>query len=472
MFNVRIKKYVIVVLALFVSFTLFAQNNAELLETKIENLNFKDATVSTIIESISNLTGVNIVLANESGKSSGSEDGSGVSAKRISVRLHDISVENAVSLVAKASGFTYNVMSNNTFLIGPKNIVEQESGTRNFVYQLKYIDSSKIKKAFKDFPGEITEIAGKNALLIRANPETYNDIKTQLEKLDAQTKQVQVRVRVIEVNVTDTKKVGIDWSRLNSLSTILAENPVNGAGVGLPYNYSDVTGRLPIGDMTDIGVKPEQQYFQKMSNWDDFGNFSRQLYAFDVTLDWLLENNSAKILTDTRLSAQNGETAKVHIGETIPYVVVDNDKEVQVEKVDAGIKLEITPKANCDNEITTRVRPEISSITDLVGGYAPRLKVRTVESTVTVPSGQTFVVSGLLSSQKNKRVNKVPFLGDIPFIGGLFRHTFEQVEKTDLIIEMTPTIVSTSDVYEEPQIEDILTERLIKFGEETEANEK
>lgn len=460
-FNVRIKNFTLIMLTLLMSISFaFAQGNEDLLVKKIDNLNFKDATITTVIESISKLTGVNIVVATEGTK--GAEE----SEKRVTVRLTDISVENAISLVSKSYGFSYKVIGTNTFLIGPSKVVDQESGTRNYIYQLKYIDSEKLVKAFSNMPGEVVEVSGQNALLIRANPETFADIENQIKKLDTPQKQVQIRVRVIEVNLTDSKKMGIDWSKLNNLTTIIAEDPVNAAGVGLPFNYTDETGALPFGDASQLGVLPSNQYFQKISDWDDFGKFSRQLYAFDITIDWLLENNSAKILTDTRLTSQNGESAYVHIGESQPYVVMDNDKEVQVEREDTGIKLNITPKVNSENEITTRIEPEISSVIDLVGGYVPRVKVRKVNSTITVPSGDTFIVSGLLSSQMTLRTNKVPFLGDVPFIGRFFRHTTESLEKTDLIIEMTPTVVNATDFNKVIKVDDIMTESLIKFEEQ------
>ncbi|MFA7056498.1 MAG: secretin N-terminal domain-containing protein [Candidatus Cloacimonadales bacterium] len=460
-FDARIKKITLILLTLLlsVSFAFAQDNNEDLLVKKIDNLNFKDATITTVIESISKLTGVNIVVTTEGSKTTDEDE------KRVTVRLNDISVENAISLVAKSYGFAYKVIGTNTFLIGPSKVVDQESGTRNYLYTLKYIDSEKIVRAFKDMPGEVVEVSGQNALLIRANPETYADIENQIKKLDTPQKQVQIRVRVIEVNLSDSKKMGIDWSNLNHLTTIIAEDPVNAAGVGLPFNFSDETGSIPYGDAIALGKLPANQYFQKMSDWDDFGKFSRQLYAFDITIDWLLENNSAKILTDTRLTAQNGESAYVHIGETLPYVVMDNDKEVQVEREETGIKLNITPKVNSENEITTQIQPEISSVIELVGGFAPRVKVRKVNSTITVPSGDTFIVSGLLSSQLTVRTSKVPFLGDIPFIGRIFRHTTENLEKTDLIIEMTPTVVNASDFNKEVEVADIMTENLIKFNE-------
>ncbi|MCB5259279.1 MAG: type II and III secretion system protein, partial [Candidatus Cloacimonetes bacterium] len=104
---------------------------------------------------------------------------------------------------------------------------------------------------------------------------------------------------------------------------------------------------------------------------------------------------------------------------------------------------------------------------ELVGGFVPRTKVRRVSSTVTVPNGHKIIVGGLLNSSITQRTNKLPFLGDIPFIGRLFQHRYEFVENTDLIMEITPRLVSMSETSPEPIVDERLTRTLIEYeGEE------
>jgi len=109
----------------------------------------------------------------------------------------------------------------------------------------------------------------------------------------------------------------------------------------------------------------------------------------------------------------------------------------------------------------------VSSVTDLVGGYVPRTKVRRVASTVTVPNEHKIIVGGLLHSTVSQRTNKVPFLGDLPFVGRVFQHRYEVVENTDLIMEITPRLVSMNEVSPEPIVDERLTRTLIEYeGEE------
>ena len=194
--------------------------------------------------------------------------------------------------------------------------------------------------------------------------------------------------------------------------------------------------------------------------------------AFDITIDWLLQNNAAKLLTDAHVTALNGEEAEIFIGEVIPFVVTDNDKQVQVEREETGIKLTILPVVNADGMITAKINPEVSSVTDLVGGYVPRTKQRRVNSTVTVPNGEKILVGGLLSSNLFQTVNKVPILGDIPFIGALFRHKVEQLESTDLVIEITPRVINLAEEQQEFVLDERLTRELIERKTEDSENEE
>jgi len=365
-------------------------------------------------------------------------------------------------------GLSYRLIGENTFLVGDKDLIEEEVGERSYVITLNYLDAETMVDALDIMPGDAVALPGQNAIILRANPETYAEIAKRIEEVDVPQKQIEIRARIIEISITDSKELGIDWSRLSSLTTIVAEDPMNADGYGLPYGYSTVDDGLSHGSLYALGELPDGQYFQKMDDWDSFGHFSRQLYAFDITIDWLLQNNAAKLLTDTRLTALNGEEADILIGEIIPYVAIDKENEYQVEREEVGIKLSVRPKINAEGLITTQISPEVSSVMELVGGYIPRTKTREVNSTVTVPNGSKIIVGGLLSNQISSTTHKVPFLGDLPFIGPLFTHKVDELRTTDLIIEITPRVV---DVYAEQidyDIDERLETRLLHEKEETE----
>lgn len=420
-----------------------------------------DASLSSILTALAKLSGANIVLAVET-----TSDKDKAEERRISVHIKDVQIEQAVSLVARSAGLSYRVVGENTFLVGDKAKISEETGERTYVIQLNNIDAVKLAKALENSPGEVVPIEGQNALLVVGNPDTYDNIYTLVRGLDIPQKQIEIRVRLIEVIINDAKKYGIDWSRLNRLTTILAEDPVNGDGAGLPYNYTDVSGYLPHGDPTDFEKMPEQQYFQKIDGFNDVGHFSRQLTAFDVTIDWLLENNAAKLLTDTRVTAMNGEQAIIQIGEEVPYVAKNLENDFQVETSKIGILLDVTPTINKDGQITAKISPEVSSIIDFVADYIPRTKVRKVTSTVTVPDGKKIIVGGLLNSSLTDKTSKLPLLGDLPLIGKLFQHKYITSENTDLIMEITPRLIPDNEIYKEPIVDERLSKRLIKYEED------
>lgn len=453
----------ILVLLLMSVATLSAQTRRDpILDTRV-TFNADDATLSSVFKALSRLSETNIVLSIEQAGGGDEKE-----EKRVTINIKDVPIETAVSLVARSAGLSYRVVGSNTFIVGAKQNIMEETGERSDIIYLNNLDAKKVSESLQNTGLKITPLEGQNALMVYGNPESFKEIEQLVKSIDNEQDQVEIRVRLIEVHLNQAKKIGIDWSRLNHLTTILAEDPVNENGAGLPYDYSDVTGYLPHGNPNDFGVIPDEQYFQRIDGFDDIAHFSRQLTAFDVTIDWLLENNAAQLLTDTRVTALNGELATMHIGEVVPFVVMDNEKQVQVERQEVGIILNVTPKVNKDGNITMSINPEVSSVTELVGGYVPRTKVRRVSSAVTVPNEHKIIVGGLLNSSISQKTNKVPFLGDLPFVGKIFQHRYELVENTDLIIEITPRLVSMQESSPEIKIDERLTRTLIEFEEEEE----
>ncbi len=460
----KFKSHITLVLVLsFLScITLSAQQRRDpILDTKV-TFNADDATLSSVFKALSRLSNTNIVLAIDQAGTAEKEE------KRVTININDVPIETAVSLVASSAGLSYRVIGSNTFLVGQKQNIMEEIGERSDIIFLNNLDAKKVSDALQNTSGKITPLEGQNALMVYGNPETFKEIEKLVKSIDTQQQQIEIRVRLIEVHLNEAKQIGVDWSKLNHLTTILAEDPVNQYGTGLPYNYADATGYLPHGDPTDFGVIPDEQYFQRINGFNDIGHFSRQLTAFDVTIDWLLENNAAQLLTDTRVTALNGELATMHIGEVVPFVVTDKENQLQVERSETGIILNVTPKVNKDGNITMNINPEVSSVTELVGGYIPRTKVRRVSSAVTVPNEHKIIVGGLLNSNIMQKINKISLLGDLPLIGKIFQHRYELVENTDLIIEITPRLVSMQETAPTPKLDKRLTRTLIQYEEEEE----
>lgn len=259
--------------------------------------------------------------------------------------------------------------------------------------------------------------------MIRANPKARREISKIIKEIDKPPVQVMLRAKLIEVQVDALARMGIDWDKLNSITTVVTEGiPEPSAPNALPEDMP-----FEIRDITK-------------------STLSRQLEVFQITLDLLINEGSAEILADTKLATLNNREATIHIGDIVPYVITGYGgltAELQVEREEVGIKLRITPHVNDDGYITTRVEPEVSTIVGWVGpnNEIPWVKTRTATTTVRVKDGETIIIAGLLSEEETTQISKVPLLGDLPLLGKLFQHTVKNKKKTDLIIEITPKVL-------------------------------
>ena len=436
------------------------------LRTRRISIKATESSFSTVLDELAEISGINIVIATDPSMTGPENE------QRITVTLRDVSVETALSNIVRIVGLSYRYVGENTFIVGPRDRIREEVGERSYIIRLNHVQAEKMEKAFDSFGGKVTAIEGQNSLMVYANPETYSEIMQRIEQLDVPQMQIEIRARLIEVSINDSKRIGIDWSRLNSLKTIIAENPRNGAGVGLPWNYSDETGLLPHGDLYDLGKLPETQYFQKIDGFNDVGRFSRQLTAFDITLDWMMENNAAQLLTDTSVTAISGEEAEIFIGEIIPYVATDRENEYVVEREEVGISLRILASVNQDGFITVAVNPSASNVIGLIDGRLPRSRERRASTTVTVANGEKIHAGRLLSSDLINTTNKIPLLGDIPFLGALFRHKITVTQNTDLVIEITPRIINLAEEQYDFELDSRLGKELIKRKVDTEEEEE
>jgi type II secretory pathway component HofQ len=187
-------------------------------------------------------------------------------------------------------------------------------------------------------------------------------------------------------------------------------------------------------------------YFQRLGASDGGPRFSRQMTALDITLDMLLKDNKADILADSKLVTLNGREATIKMVDIVPYILSSGGVggQVQVQREEVGIKLTVLPTVNTDGDITVRVEPEVASIFEFIGPNRniPRVKSRSSSTTIRVRDGETIILGGLISKDKKNTVYKFPLLHRIPWLGKkLFTSTDIVDRKTDLIIQITPSVV-------------------------------
>ena len=425
----------ILVLSMGISYAQGTSGDRSMMETtqrkldKTVTLDADDAFLPSILTILAEKSGFNIVT------------GPGVNTKeRISVHLKDTPISEAINLVVRAAGLSYETVGN-SFLVADASALETEIGLSPSVIHLQYSNASEIKELLRDLTDKVQVDTAGNRLLIMASPKVTADIQEIVSQVDIPANQVLLEARLIEVATDDLDEYGIDWENLSSFTTIVAESPLVKDADG----QTDGTSRAPTqndfgGDLPDLGQLPEKYSFEKIEGFDNVFNFSRQLNAFDITLDFLMKRNEARVLAHAQLTTLNNREATILIGETLRFAVSSRENAIIVTD-SVGIKLHITPTINSDGYITVRVNPEVSSITELVQGLYPRKKVRTASTTVLVKDGERIFIGGLLSVDDAEIEYKMPLLANLPLIGNFFTHYYRSTRKTDLLIQITPRIV-------------------------------
>lgn len=243
--------------------------------------------------------------------------------------------------------------------------------------------------------------------------------------------QIRLEAQIIEINSDYTRNLGIQyWSQTpgnSSKSSSSSDNPNSNITVGtagLFYGGEDFSSS------------------RKHGGW-----LGSHIANVNVTLQALINEGKARILSRPSITTMSGKTANILIGGRIPIPVSDGNGNVSIDWHEYGVKLNIEPVVDSEDKITSKVHAEVSTL-DYSHGVkidsfsVPGIATREAESEVNVRSGMTMAIGGLINSEDAKIVSKIPLLGDLPIIGRFFRHTSNTRDKRELIILITPTLVA------------------------------
>ena len=424
------------------------------------SLHADDAPLAIVLSMLAEESGFNIVT----GPNVNEQD-------KLSIHLDEVDVNEAINLIIRASGLSYEIIGN-SILVAKQDRIMEDVGVKPHIISLQYANTEDVVKLLANITNQITVEKSGNNLLINASPKKIDEIEYIVSLIDVPATQIVLEARLIEVSMGDEQKVGLDWAKLSGVSFKIAE-------AGAPVDLGNKFSKTLIPGLTftqnELGlyeesyeevmksILPEEMYYQRIWDADQtnpiqglipFGyGAARQLTAFDLALDFLLKDNKAQILANSQVVTLNGHEATISMVDVVPYVLSSGGVggQVKVQKEEVGIKLTILPTINDDGYITTSVTPEVSSIYDMIGPERniPHIKKRISNTTVRVLDGETIVIAGLLSANKRKQVSYMPILGRllgwIPYVGNLFKHNAEVILKTDLIVQITPRIITDGD---------------------------
>lgn len=272
-----------------------------------------------------------------------------------------------------------------------------------------------------------------NQLIISALPDRMDEVQMLIKELDAATKAVRVDMRILQLTLNPKllEDRGINWSNPfgNMPRYLKAMNVVQ----SFPITSTDITANTGLGSVT-------------------YGKQDPELLQLEISA--LRQVTTTRVIASPRIVAVNNQEANIHIGDTIPYVTTtttgSGDTATVSESVnfiDVGIKIKLTPIINDDGYITMKIKPEISSKTGVV--YTPKYKAEipkinttSVETNVIIKDENTVIIGGLKQIQNSSEKKGLPHLMDVPMLGQLFRHDSTSLSDTEIVIIVTPHIVS------------------------------
>jgi general secretion pathway protein D len=335
-------------------------------------------------------------------------------------------------------------------------------GRLNAIF-LRYIDAEEAAESISKLvnpegaaptkPGEsvrritIQSSTANNALLVDAMPGDFEVVRRLVGQLDVAPEQVHISVLIAEMSLVDKLDYGVELAALDMPSavgdTVLQAGSRLGEGVGSVMN-SVQQGLFPRGLTIGAAYGSRQ---------DADGNMIASFPGL-INIEAIKRDARFKVLSETSLEAENNREATVNIVNDIPLLKstiegtgADRDVIENIERAEVGIKLKLTPHIVGDEEVRMVLNPTLEAIIDSGPSetqFAPTIARREVSTTVTVPNGRMIVIAGLTREDESNVVQKVPVLGSIPLLGWLFRTQAKGIEKTNVLIFVTPRIVQSA----------------------------
>jgi len=404
---------------------------------------FKDADIRTVLHTLSYKSGINIVASSE-------VEG------HVSIRLVDVSWDTALEVILKNQGLASERIGNIIRVITLESVAEEE--LQNEVFVLNYSKAKDVAAAIESTitdRGSVKYDERTNTIIVTDIPTNLYKVKRVIERLDKRTQQVSIETKIIEARIKDEDELGIDWTVEVSASGSSRPTTFPFDRTEIPFSNKgknkSIDGYLPLGDSTfPTQISPVFPYVGAESFIFGTLDFTK----LQAVLKLLDKSTDTSILSSPTITTLNNQEAKVVVGSIFNIPTYErNDQTGKMEitgyaEKDIGIILTVTPHVNEAGDIVVDLKPEVSAFDqwDNFGSgedaiQAPRFTTRTAETTVMVKDGQTIVIGGLRENQTVKIEKKVPFLGDIPILGELFKYKEDDIDTKDLLIFVTVRLV-------------------------------
>ena len=400
------------------------------------SLNFQDIDVRSVLQLIADFTDLNLVASD-------------TVQGNITLRLQSVPWDQALDLVLKTKSLDKRMIGN-VLLIAPadeiaarerqemqaqKQIAELAPLRRELI-QVNYAKAAQIAALFQsvtsgsgqsDERGSVTVDDRTNSIIAYQTQDKLDELRRVVAQLDIPVRQVMIEARIVEANVDYSKSLGVrwggsikkgsgSWNASGQAGNGATDNPFVDLGVNSP------TAGLGIGFVSNHAI-------------------------LDLQLTAMEKTGNGEVVSQPKVVTSDKETAKILKGAEIPYQEASSSGSTSTSFKEAALSLEVTPQITPDNRIimdvkVTKDEPDFANALNNV----PPIKKNEVNANVLVSDGETIVIGGVFSNTQTKSIEKVPFLGDVPFVGRLFRRDIVQDQKSELLVFITPRIMNNQAI--------------------------
>lgn len=395
------------------------------------SLDFRDADIHNVLRVLSHKSGINIVAGPEV-------------TGLVTIKLNDVPWKQALDVILETYGYGYQQKGAIITVTTIDNLKKRQEDSRILAEQqplmtktfvLNYAKASQVIASIEKMKtqrGSINFDERTNSIIVRDTPENIDLIGSVIVKLDATTPQVLIESKIVETTLTKQDNLGVDWTTKATVAG--AKRPTF-----FPFTSAD----------------DKNNYIQSLN----FPSAASTEFAFgtlnfnqvQAVLELLKTRTDTNLLSNPRIVTLDNQMARITVGSQYPipsYTYNEEQARLQVsgwEYKDIGVIFEVTPHVNNAGYVTLEISPKITEILDFVtveNTSLPRLSSETATTKVMIKDGETLVIGGLVKDKITDVKKKMPFIGDIPIVGLAFQKTEKTQTKTDLLIFLTPHIIS------------------------------
>lgn len=381
-------------------------------------LNFQEIPVREVLQIIADLNNVNLVVSQS------------VSDEPISLRLDNVPWDQALDLILKTANLD-TVQEGNIMFVAPaeelasrkaeeletKEKIKSLEPLKTEFFQVNYTAASDVKLLLSKEAGLVSERGAAisddrtNTLIVTDTEEKLQSIRDLIERIDISVKQVLIEARLVFATDSFSEALGVRWG----ITDVLHNNKLSLESVSADFAVAGATNiALGISDLAS-GL-------------------------LDVEISAQASEGQAEVIATPKVLTADNQAAKIASGSRVPFQSIDAQGNPKTEFFDAVLELDVTPQIAPDGNILLKLKVSNNSVNDF-GAAGLGLNINEVDTNVLVKDGQTVVLGGVYQTEKTSSQSKMPLLGDIPLVGGLFKNDSENTIKRELLIFITPKLV-------------------------------